>query len=153
MNKFQKHIHGKLLLSNNRLVVMRFRVHRAWCGTSGLAVGVIGVGGDVGRRLTWLAGEGMDKRNPRRQGSSIKFPSSSTLTTFTNMTHALPVATGNHPQASYTLKNALGTISKYENHTFAWSWNGVGNYPTNQQVWFHFSVVVSLWSDERPLDH
>ena len=45
-----------------------------------------------------------------------------------------PSVTGVHPRASYSLVNAVGTITQVDNRVFDKSFDSTGRYPSNAQV-------------------
>jgi len=84
----------------------------------------------------WLRGTQGDK------WFSITLPSSHTTkpdmftTNVSNHTPSslFPKVVGQHSHASYTLDTAIGTITQFDTRTFDKAFNGMGRYPSAQQV-------------------
>jgi len=76
------------------------------------------------------------------EGFSITLPSSHTAkpemfaTDVSNRTPSslFPKVVGQHSRASYTLDTAVGTITQLDTRTFDKAFNGMGRYPSAQQV-------------------
>ena len=104
--------------------------------------------------VDWLE-KGLVKRNPSGRGSSIKFPltlppsyalpdkPAMFATNLNNrpVSSLYPKVVGQHPLATYSLTNAVGTISGIDSRTFDRAYNLSGHYPSNRQVCLVFLLM------------